>query len=135
MFYPRKKLAILTILCSLSTSILERSIANSSTEEPNSATLLEVLLLFRDAWALLVLFLALLGDIRRGLLASPYLHVVPFARAHRASNPSPPAHSAAPMFYRGFGYELSLSLSKALESESDSTCPLCRANVQQRVRI
>ena len=61
--------------------------------------------------------------------------VATFARAHRASNPSPPARSAAPMFYRGFGYELSLSLSKALESESDSTCPLCRANVQQRVRI
>ena len=46
--------------------------------------------------------------------------VATFARAHRASNPSPPAHSAVPMFYRGFGYELSLSLSKALESESAS---------------
>ena len=46
--------------------------------------------------------------------------VATFARAHRASNPSPPALSAAPMFSRGFGYELSLSLSKALESESDS---------------
>lgn len=62
--------------------------------------------------------------------------VATFARAHRASNPSPPAHSAAPMFYRGFGYELSLSLSKVLESESASNpSPPARSAVPNKFRL